>query len=478
MEPIHERVAGIDVHRMKHVVTVLISGDGGAVSSETREFGGFKRDMRALVDWLRSHRIQQVVMESTGIYWKSVFSHLEAAEIPALVVNAFHVRNVPGRKTDVGDSEWLAQLARFGLLRGSFIPPKDLRELRVVSRYRQKLTATLAGEKNRLHKLLDDAGIKLGGVVSDIDGVCARKMVEGLIAGSTPEQLSALGRGKLKSTGEVLEAAMDGDLSPRHRLVLTIILNHLRYLQQELARLDRYLIAAMKPYAWAWRLLQTIPGIDEIAAAMILIEIGDNVHRFGSPSRLASWAALCPGNNESAGKRKSGKTRHGNPILRYLLCEAANAARRTKTVFRAKYDSLVIRRGHKKTIIALAHKLIRTIYFVLARRKPYRLDLRLPSRERRKKCTALDQRTEDVRLLAKAVRRKHKGRCCRNLIRPIIRVPTAAVSREHGSEFGADHLTPNAARGLHADRCSSHHPAMGGRFPRAFLAQPHHPLSR
>jgi transposase len=132
---------------MKHVVTVLISGDGGAVSSETREFGGFKRDMRALVDWLRSHRIQQVVMESTGIYWKSVFSHLEAAEIPALVVNAFHVRNVPGRKTDVGDSEWLAQLARFGLLRGSFIPPKDLRELRVVSRYRQKLTATLAGKK-------------------------------------------------------------------------------------------------------------------------------------------------------------------------------------------------------------------------------------------------------------------------------------------------------------------------------------------
>jgi transposase len=143
-------------------------------------------------------------------------------------------------------------------------------------------------------------------------------------------------------------------------------------LQQELARLDQYLIEAMKPYAWAWRLLQTIPGIDEIAAAMILIEIGDKMHRFGSPSRLASWAALCPGNNESAGKRKSGKTRHGNPIVRYLLCEAANAARRTKTVFRAKYDSLVIRRGHKKTIIALAHKLIRTIYFVLARRKPYR----------------------------------------------------------------------------------------------------------
>ena len=233
MEAIHERVAGIDVHRMKHVVTVLIERDG-VVSSQTREFGGFKRDMRALVGWLQEHRIQHVVMESTGIYWKSVFSHLEAAGMSALVVNAFHVKNVPGRKTDVSDSEWLAQLARFGLLRGSFIPPKDLRELRVVSRYRRKLAAIVAGEKNRLHKVLDDAGIRLGGVVADIDGVCARKMVEGLIAGGRPEELSAHGRGKLKSSREVLEAAMDGDLSARHRVVLKMIMSHLRYLEQEL----------------------------------------------------------------------------------------------------------------------------------------------------------------------------------------------------------------------------------------------------
>ena len=287
MEPIHERVAGMDVHRMEHVVTVLVEQEDGTLLKDTRKFGGFKRDMRALIDWLRSHRIQQVVMESTGIYWKSVFSHLEAAGIPALVVNAFHVKSVPGRKTDVTDSEWLAQLARFGLLRGSFIPPKDLRELRVVSRYRRKLGQSLAGEKNRLHKLLDDAGIKLGGVVSDINGVCARKMVEGLLAGGTPAELAALGRGKLKRPSEVLEAAMDGDLSPRHRLVLSTVLNHLHYLEREVARLDRYLIEAMKPYAWAWRLLQTIPGIDEISAALILIEIGDDMRRFASPSRLA-----------------------------------------------------------------------------------------------------------------------------------------------------------------------------------------------
>jgi transposase len=164
---------------------------------------------------------------------------------------------------------------------------------------------------------------------------------------------------------------MDGELSPRHRLVLSTAFNHLRYLEQQLAQLDRYLFEAIKPYAWAWHLLQTIPGIDKISAAMILIEIGVDMQRFGSASRLASWTALCPGNHETAGKRKSGKIRHGNPIVRYLLCEAANAARRTKTVFRAKYTSLTIRRGHKKTIIALAHKLLRTIYFVLVRRQPY-----------------------------------------------------------------------------------------------------------
>jgi len=372
MEAIHQRVAGIDVHRMQHTVTILVEQADGTLLQETREFGGFKRDMRALVGWLQEHRIQHVVMESTGIYWKSVFSHLEAAGIPALVVNAFHVKNVPGRKSDQVDSQWLAQLARFGLLRGSFIPPKDLRELRLVSRYRRKLTASLAGEKNRLHKLLDDAGIKLGGVVSDINGVCARKMVEGLIAGGTPQQLCVLGKGKLKASPDLLQDAMDGELSARHRLVLQAIMNHIGFLERQLNELDRYLIAAMKPYAWAWRLLQTIPGIDQIAAAMILIEISDDLSRFGSAARLSSWSALCPGNNESAGKRKSGKTRHGNPIVRYLLCECANAARRTQTVFGAKYKSLVIRRGHKKTIIALAHKLIRTIYFVLTRREPFR----------------------------------------------------------------------------------------------------------
>jgi transposase len=372
MEPIHRRVAGLDVHRMKHIITVLIEGEDGRITKHTREFGGFKRDMKALIAWLTECQVELVILESTGIYWKSVFAHLEAAGIPAWVVNAHHVKHVPGRKTDVADSEWLAQLGRFGLVRGSFIPPKDLRELRLVSRYRKKVSDMLAAEKNRLHKLLDDVGIKLGGVVADINGVSAKRMIEGLIAGQAPDELATLGLGPLKDKREVLEAALEGELSARHRLVLESLQKHVHYLEEQLATLDRYLIEAMQPYAWAWELLQTIPGIDAMAAAMILIEISDDLTRFGSADRLASWAALCPGNHESAGKRKSGKTRKGNTIIRYLLCEAANAARRTKSVFRAKYESLVIRRGHKKAIVALAHKLLRTIFFVLTRRQPYR----------------------------------------------------------------------------------------------------------
>lgn len=372
MEAIHKRIAGIDVHRMKHVITVLIENDEGTVTKHTREFGAFKRDLKELLAWLLAFNVELAILESTGIYWKSIFAHLEAAGIPAWVVNAHHVKHVPGRKTDIADSQWLAQLGRFGLVRGSFIPPKDLRELRLVSRYRKKLAGVLAGEKNRMHKLLDDAGIKLGGVVSDINGVSAKRMIEGLIDGQSPEQLASLGLGSLKGKREVLAACLDGDLSPRHRLLIESVRNHVRYLETELARLDAYLLAAMQPYAWAHQLLQTIPGIDEIAAAMILIEIGDDLSRFGTADRLASWAALCPGNNESAGKRNSGKTRKGNTIVRYLLCEAANAARRTKSVFASKYNSLVIRRGHKKAIVALAHKLIRTLFFVLTRRLPYR----------------------------------------------------------------------------------------------------------
>jgi len=362
----------LDVHRSLVVATVLLEQADSRVVSHTREFGGFRRDRRALVEWLHSHSIELAVMESTGIYWKSVYAHLEMAGIAALVVNAHHVKQVPGRKTDVKDSEWLATLARFGLLRGSFIPPADLRELRLVSRYRQKLVHVLASEKNRLHKWLADAGIGLGAVVSDLNGVSAKAMLDGLLQGKSAEELAALARRRLKHKHQALVEALDCPLSSRHRLLIEMAREHIDYLERRVGELDAYVATAMKPYDWAWRLLQTLPGVDHISAAQILIETGVDMQQFGSAHRLASWAGLCPGNNESAGKRKSGKTRHGSPILRRLLCELANAAARTKSVFKAKYESLALRRGHKRAIVALAHKLLRTVFVLLSRRLPYR----------------------------------------------------------------------------------------------------------
>ena len=372
LSPLHRRVAGIDVHRMLHVVTVLIEEDDGTISKHQREFGGFKRDLKAMAAWLQELGVELVVMESTGIYWKSAHAHIERVGIPALVVNAHFIKYVPGRKTDMGDSEWLAVLARFGLVRGSFIPPKDLRELRILSRYRRKVSQMLASETNRMHKVLEDGGIKLGAVVSDLNGVSAREMVAGLIEGKPLGEMLAMARGSLKNKRDDLAASLDNDLSPRHLFVLRQLHEHVTSLERQLAQIDAELFRAMTPYHWAWVLLQTIPGIDAIASAMILIEIGDDMSRFGDADRLASWAALCPGNHESAGKRKSGKTRKGNAIVRYLLCECANAARMTKSSLASKYRNLKVRKSHNKCIVAIAHKMIRIIYFMLSRREPYR----------------------------------------------------------------------------------------------------------
>lgn len=365
------RVAGIDVHRMLHVVTVLIEKPDGQIEQVSRQFGAYRRDCRRLAAWLAELGVELVVMESTGIYWKSLYAHLERVGLRTWIVNAHFVKHVPGRKTDMSDSQWLAVLARFGLVRASFVPPQDLRELRLLSRYRRKLSAMHASEINRLHKVLDDGGIKLGGVVSDINGVSARAMVAGLIEGRTVDQLLDMARGALKLKREELQAALDADLSARHLFVLRHLHDHIQTLQRELAELDAYILDAMKPYQWAHRLLQTIPGIDQIASALILIEIGDDMSRFGSPDRLAAWAALCPGNNESAGKRRSGRTAKGSAIIRYLLCECANAARVTKSSLAAKYKALMVRKTHKKAIVAVAHKMIRLIYILLSRHEAY-----------------------------------------------------------------------------------------------------------
>ena len=371
IEPIVKRIAGLDVHKMVVVGTVLIEEEDGSIKQETRQFGTFKRDRRQMCEWLKGHGVELVVMESTGIYWKSIYATLENAEILAYVVNARHVKNVPGRKTDVSDSQWLAALARMGLLKPSFIPTKDLRELRIISRQRMKINQALSAEKNRLNKVLDDAGIRLGGVASDIDGVSAQEIIEGIIDGKPVEELIACARGRLKAKTDDLRACLDEELSERHIFLLKKLQKHIRFLKSELEDVDAYLFEAMSPYQKQWEILQTLPGVDKVAAMVLIIEIGIEMERFGSADQLCSWAGMCPGNNESAGKRKSGKTRKGNHAIRSILCEIANAARKTKSQFKGKYESLVIRRGHKRTIIALGHKILRVIFAMLKNVKSY-----------------------------------------------------------------------------------------------------------
>jgi len=360
--------AGLDVHRRQVVSTVIREG-----SKEAREYSTFHRELQELAHWLQREQVELAVMESTGIYWKAIYAALEDAGIETRVVNARHVKQVPGRKTDVQDSEWLAELARCGLLRSSFIPPRDLRELRLLTRYRRKLTGMLSAEKNRLHKVLDDAGIRLGCVVSDIDGISARAMVEALIrGGSTPEQMAEKALGRLQKKRDALQLALEGEISDRHRLVLKKILLHVKWLQRQIVTIDGQIVAAMKPYEEEWKLLQTIPGFDILSAAMLLAEIGVDMGRFASKDRLCSWAGMCPGNQESAGKRKSGRTRKGNAYVRSLLCEAANSAKKTQSQFQGLYKGLVIRRGHKRAIVAVGHKILQVVYVLLSRKEPYR----------------------------------------------------------------------------------------------------------
>ena len=369
---LYKRVIGLDIHQAQITACALIEEPDGTTRIEQRQFGGFKRDRRELASWVASLRPDEVVLESTGIYWKSPYAALEAVGIRAKVVNARHVKNVPGRKTDVGDAHWLATLARAGLLRGSFVPPAKLRELRLISRQRQKLVGQLASEKNRLHKVLTDGGIRLGVVVSDLHGKSARAMVKAIIADESPSEVLRHASHRLKASREEIFDALQGDLSTSHLFVLDELMRHIEEIEARIARFDSRLLEELKSERNTLALLQTIPGVDLIGAAMLLIEIGTDMEAFGSADRLASWVGICPGNNESAGKRKSGHVRKGNLYVRRLLCEFAHAASRTTSVFKSKFHALLVRRGHKRAIIAIGHKILRTIFFMLKRREHYR----------------------------------------------------------------------------------------------------------
>ena len=369
---LHKRVIGLDVHQAQITACAILEEADGTTRIEQRQFGAFKRDRGALAAWAASLAPDEVVMESTGIYWKSPYAALEAVGIRGQVVNARHVKNVPGRKTDVGDAQWLATLARAGLLRGSFVPPMQLRELRLISRQRQKLVGQLASEKNPLHKVLTDGGIRLGVVVSDLHGQSARAMVKAIILGQAPHEVLQFASRRLKASREEIFDALQGELTDSHRFVLDELMRHIEEIEARIARFDTRLLDGLKDERNTLALLQTLPGVDLIGAAMLLVEIGSDMAAFGTADRLASWVGICPGNNESAGKRKSGRVRKGNLYVRRLLCEFAHAASRTKSVFQSKFKSLIVRRGHKRSIVALAHKILRTIFFMIKRREHYR----------------------------------------------------------------------------------------------------------
>ena len=344
----------------------VVEHDDGRVEVTKRDFGAFKRDRRALAQWALEIRSEVLVMESTGVYWKSPFAALEAVGIIAWVVNARHVKAVPGRKTDMADAQWLATLARAGLLRASFIPPVEFRQLRLVARQRQKLVGMCSAEKNRLHKLLNDAGIRINVLVADSHGASARAMVKALIADQPMHEVLDR-KGRLRTSREDLfEALSPKQFSATHRFVAEEIIQHIEQIEQRIARMDQYLLDGLRAWQPQLNLLQTLPGIDLQGAATLLVEIGADMAVFGSAERLASWVGICPGNNESAGKRKTGRIRKGNAWVRRLLCEFAQAAARTRCALKAKFESLTIRKGHKKSIVALAHKMLRTVYAMLA----------------------------------------------------------------------------------------------------------------
>lgn len=364
METLYEGCCGLDVH-LKTVVACLLKADGVKVRKQVRVFKTMTQDILALSDWLQAEGCTTVAMESTGVYWKPIYNLLED-HFELLVVNAQHIKTVPGRKTDVADAEWIADLLRHGLLRGSFIPAAPQREVRELTRFRRTLVEERARLINRLQKVLEDANIKLSSVVSNIMGVSARAMLEALLAGQTdPVALAALARGRLREKQTQLVQALTGYFKPHHAFMLTQHLAHLDYLTEAIERVEVEIEQRLQSATLEVALLDSIPGISQQIAHVVLAEIGSDVTRFPSARHLASWAGVCPGNNESAGKRYSSKTRKGSPYLRDALVEAAHAVARTKnTYLAAQYRRIATRRGRKRALVALAHTLLTIIYYI------------------------------------------------------------------------------------------------------------------
>lgn len=366
MEQILERCAGVDVHQATMVVTVRIPDPRGGRTIETQTFGAMTADLLVLREWLQSHAITHVAIESTGVYWRPLYYLLEDA-FTVLLINMTHLSHVPGRKSDVRDSEWLAQLLECGLLRSSLIPPPAIRDLRDLTRYRKRQIEDRAQEVNRLHRVLEDAGLKLASVATDVMGVSGRAMIDALLHGTTdPHVLAELARGRLRRKLPALQQALRGQFRSHHAVLLTQILAKVDFLEEAIAALTTAIDEQMRPFEAAVTRLMTIPGLARRNAITVFVETGGNMRPFPTAAHLCSWAAICPGQHESAGKRRTGKLRDGNRYLRSALVEAGQAVTRAKgTALQARYFRIKRHRGHNKAIVAVGHHILEIAYYVL-----------------------------------------------------------------------------------------------------------------
>ncbi len=362
-EQVVERGCGMDVH--KDLIVATIQGKG--IKMQTNTFNAFTSSLIKLKEWLLKNGITHIAMESTGVYWKPVFNILDD-EFTILLVNARHVKNVPGHKTDKRDSRWISKLLLSGLLKKSFIPERPIRELRDLARYKTKLIGQVAAEKNRFQKILEDANIKLASVLNDVFGATGKKIINHILSNKKyrPEELLQYVHGKVKASRADIKEALTGYVTTHHRFMLKTIMGNIAKIETTINEVDAQIEDCIVPYNAQRKLLETIPGVGQNGATCIIAEVGVDMSHFPDQAQLASWAGVCPGRNETSGKIKSSRITHGNKYLRSILAECAWAASRTKdTYFSAKYKNLAGRRGKKKALIAICHKILIAVYFIL-----------------------------------------------------------------------------------------------------------------
>ena len=370
---IHPCAAGIDVHKMQVTATVRIARGNADAEIHTREFSALPRGLSELADWLRDHGATAAAMEGTGVYWEAVFDTVAGAGIKPLLLHAQHVKQLKGRKTDVADSIWLARVCQFGLCSPSMVPPKAFRELRRVARARRKVVAERTRTRNRIHKIVDSAGLRVGGVLSDLFGVNGRRILDGLVAGKGRSEIMASLSGHVSRHAATLRDALEGELTRTDRFLLRDQIRLFDQAGERLAEYDAVIDEGLAGHRTEVKLLTTIPGIDHRAASAIIIELGPDISVFPTARCCAAWAGLAPGNNESAGKRRSGRVRKGNQALRSLLIECAQAAARSNHCqFKGFHRALTVRRGYKRATVATAHRMLRIIHCMLSTGELYR----------------------------------------------------------------------------------------------------------